>query len=495
MSNTSNYIESLIKETESQLLVFSAGIDHEQIGKTVCSFLNAKGGKLILGVDHDKKITGIKDAKNKVTVLNKVLINEIIPSPAVNVDIESYKQKDILIVSVWEGAKQPYIFHGSVFYRIGNNVEKATSAQLAELIHSQEQKDERWELKPAIEAEIDDIDLHEVQTCIKEIEKADRIKDVSKEPLLFLSKFGLYQNGDFTNAAVVLFGKESVKFFPQCSVRLSVFSSDKAGEHIVYDKFFDKNLFQSVNQITEFFDLAYGVSSSFVSTDWKRVDHPKYPRHAIREAILNAFIHRDYSSYSAGFTINIYPNKLVISNNGKLPNGITVDDLAKDHLSQPFNPNIAKICFLRLWIEKIGRGTIKMIQQCNDLGFKTPVWTATTSTITITFPDLSIPFNYSEGISEGISEGLNKLIAKSSNEGISEGLSEGLKDSLLEIIHLLIKHKSLRISELSVKLNKPQKTLERHVSILKEIGAIKYLGSKRTGGYSVTKDLLKKTSK
>ena len=491
MSKTITYIKTVLEEPESQSLEFRSVIDNEYIGRTVCSFLNAKGGHLILGIDSDKKLKGVSDADKNAATIKNMLTNELIPEPAVSVDVEKYKKKDLIIITVWEGTKQPYIYCGTVYYRVAEKAVKATSEQLAELIHRQKEKGERWEAKPAIEAELEDIDLSEVNACIKDVESSCREKDLPNEPLSFLSKFGLYKNGDFTNAAVVLFGKEPVRFFPQCKVRLSVFQSDKAGDHIVYDKFFEKNLFQSINQITDLFDLAYGVSSSFKSSDWKRIDHPNYPRLAIREAILNAFIHRDYSYYTASLSINIYPDKLVISNNGKLPVGLSVEDLAKDHLSQPFNPDIAHICFLRNWIEKIGRGTIKMIQQCNDLGFEPPVWNATASIVSVTFPGLTIPFNYSEGISEGISEGLNRLLSAK----VYEGISEGLKDSLLEIIHLLIKHKSLRISELSVKLNKPQKTLERHVSILKEIGAIEYLGSKRTGGYSVTKDLLKKTSK
>jgi len=495
MSKSSEYIGSLIQKRQSISHEFMNEVDYLKIGKVVCGFLNAKGGNLILGLDEHKKLTGIPDARNIVAELKRMLINEIIPSPVLNVEIESFKNSELIVVSVWQGSRQPYIFRGSVYFRIGKDTKKATSQQLVQLLHSQEIKNERWEIKPAAGAEINDIDLNEVRSCIKETLKAGRIKDIPEEPLSFMSKLGLYENGEFTNSSIVLFGKEPVKFFPQCSIRLSVFSSDKAGENIVYDKFFESNLFQSVNQITEFFDLAYGVSSSFKSNEWRRIDQLRYPKLAIREAILNAFIHRDYSSFSASFTVNIYPDKLVISNNGRLPEGMSVDDLAKDHLPQPFNPDIAKVCFLRNWIEKIGRGTIKMIEQCNDLGFNVPVWKATSSTVSVTFPGLTIPFNYSEGISEGISEGLNKLLTKSVSEGINEGISEGLKEDLVEILKLLIKEKGLRISEISEKLKKPQKTLERHVKILKVISAIEYKGSKRTGGYELSTIFLRKIKK
>lgn len=242
--------------------------------------------------------------------------------------------------------------------------------------------------------------------------------------------------------------------------------------------------------------MAYGVSSSFKSTDWKRNDKLGFPRLATREAILNAIIHRDYSSYSSSVAINIYPDKLQITSYGKLPKGITVKSLSEDHLSVPVNPDIAHIFFLRKWIEKIGISTVKMIAQCKEQGFEVPVWRTTGNAVTVTFPGISVPFDYNEGISEGISEGLNSLIADYYNGGINEGTSKGitdsLKESMLEIINLLIKNKSLRASEIAERLNKPYKTIERHLKILKDINAITYKGSKRAGGYEVTNKLFEK---
>ena len=192
--------------------------------------------------------------------------------------------------------------------------------------------------------------------------------------------------------------------------------------------------------------------------------------------------------------INIYPDKLQIASYGKLPKGVTIKSLSQDHLSIPVNPDIAHIFFLRKWIEKIGIGTVKMIAQCKIQGFKIPVWSVKGNAVTVTFPDVSVPFDYSEGITEGITEGLNKLLSDYDNEGITEGTSKGitdsLKESMLEIIELLIKGENMRASEIAEKLSKPYKTIERHIKILKEINAITYEGSKRAGGYRVSKWLI-----
>lgn len=481
-----NYIQDLLQKKESATLEFKARFDKVECAKVICSFLNRDGGHLVIGVEESEKITGVQNAKKLAVEFQNYLISEIVPEPAISVDIQKIGKNELLVISVWKGTNQPYIFNGGVYYRVGSSTVQANSKQLAELIHKETDRNQRWETKSAIEVEVEDIDLNEVLDCIKDANNTGREQSLPDNPLQFLNKYGLYKNGDFTNAAVVLFGKNPVKFFPQVRVRLSVFKTDKTGEELLYDKIFDHNLFKSIRQITDFFDLAYGVSSSFQSTKWTRTDKVSFPRLAIREAILNAFVHRDYSSFSSSIAINIYPDKLQINSYGSLPKGISVKSLSEDHLSIPVNPDIAHIFFLRGWIEKIGIGTVKMIAHCKDLGFKPPVWKVKDNTVSVTFPDVTVPFNFNEGITEGITEGIIKLIDEGIDKGLIEGITEGVKESMIQIVSLILTEKSIRASEIAEKLEKPYKTLERHISMLKQLGAIEYIGSKRAGGYEVT---------
>jgi len=486
------YIIDLLKKKESATLEFKAQFDKNEVGKVICSFLNRDGGQLVLGIEENQKVTGIKDAEKLASEIQNFLTAEIVPEPAVSVDVQTVEKKNLLVVSVWQGTNQPYIFKGGVYYRVGSSTIQADSKQLAALIHKETERNQRWETKSAIEVEVEEIDLNEVLECIKEANLAGREQNLPDNPLQFLGKYGLFKNGDLTNAAVVLFGKNPVKYFPQVQVRLSVFKTDKSGEKLLYDKIFDGNLFKSIRQITDFFDLAYGVSSTFQSAKWRRTDKPSFPRLAIREAILNAFIHRDYSSFSSKIAINVYPDKLQISSYGCLPKGISIKSLSEDHLSVPVNPTIAQIFFLRNWIELIGIGTVKMIDQCKKLGFKIPVWNQKDNTVNVVFPDVKVPFNYGEGITEGITEGLNNLIVKAIDEGITEGITEGLINTYLAVIEVLIKNGSLKVTQLANEIGKSAKTVERYVAFLKEIGAIEYEGSKKAGGYRVTDSLLKR---
>lgn len=492
MSNKdNNYIEDLLAKKESATLEFKKFATKETVAEVLCSFLNRDGGQLIIGAEEGRRIVGFKDAEEISKHIQSYVVSSIIPEPAVSFDIQYADEKSIVVFTVWKGINQPYIYNGSVYLRTGNETRKSSSQELAEIIHKSSLNNQRWETKPAIEVEIDDIDLSEVKKCISDVNKTGRETDVPNDPLQFLSKYNMYKNGDFTNAAVILFGNNPVAFYPQVRVRLTVFQSDKTGDKILYDKLFDDNLFKSIEQITDFFDLAFGVTSSFNKSDWKRKDKLKFPRLAIREALLNAFIHRDYSSFSSSIAINIYPDRLEINSYGSLPEGISVTSLSEDHLSIPVNPAIAHIFFLRNWIEKIGIGTVKMIANCEELGFKAPQWKVLDNTVSVVFPDVVIPFKHSEGINEGINEGITLLLNESKNEGINEGLSEGLKDSLIEILNLINIEESIRASNITDILDKPYKTIERHIKLLKDIGAIEYKGSKRTGGYQITEHLRK----
>jgi len=201
----------------------------------------------------------------------------------------------------------------------------------------------------------------------------------------FLSRYGLYQNGNLTNAAVVLFAKEPARYIPQCRVRLTVYSSSKTGVAFDYDRLLEGNLFDNIDNIIQFFETNIGLTSQFEKQKWQRIDKPRYPIQALREGVLNALMHRDYSNVSGSATISIYPDKLEITNYGELPKELKTSDLKRNHLSLPRNPDIAHVSFLRGWIEKIGRGTLKIVEDCKEAGMREPRWTSKSGFTTLTF--------------------------------------------------------------------------------------------------------------
>ncbi|AAY39954.1 ATP-dependent DNA helicase recG [Pseudomonas syringae pv. syringae B728a] len=107
---------------------------------------------------------------------------------------------------------------------------------------------------------------------------------------------------------------------------------------------------------------------------------------AIREGIVNAFAHRDYSSFSGGIKVEISPVRLQIWNSGSLPDGVDADKLQQGHISVLRNPDIAHALYLQGYMEKLGRGSVLIRQACEENGLAPPVWYSEgNSGVTLTF--------------------------------------------------------------------------------------------------------------
>ncbi len=479
-------IRDLIQQGESEQLELKADVRNEVIAKTICGFLNGEGGQVVVGVTDKGKVVGVSNAEKIETELQRYLIENIVPEAPVTVSREQVGDQNILLVKVWGGSKKPYVFGGSIFYRRGSQTVPATSKEISELIHTRQQTDVHWERQPALRVELNDLDPEEIRNTINHINESGRGKKLSDDILEFLSYHGLYQNGHMSNAAVLLFGKEPARFIPQCRVRFSVFGSGKIGASFSEDRLLEGNLFKNIEDIQDLFKKHIAFRSEFDKTRWQRTDGFLYPMAALREGVMNALVHRDYSNVAGTASVLVYPDKLEISNYGKLPNQIKLADLKRNHVSLPHNPDIAQICFLKGYIEKIGRGTLKIVEACKNAGLREPVWSAEDSSIKLTFFSKVKVASVDKGLSGGITEGVSKeVLAKV--EGVTEGVTEDVKDKIKRILLVVYMNEGLKIPEIAHKIEAPMKSVERYVKQLRDAALIEFKGAPRTGGYFVAK--------
>jgi len=485
-------LHSLLKEGESDQLEFKTSIDKIAIGKTICSFLNAKGGRLLLGVDEDGNVKGITNALNQAEDLKIYLLSEIVPEAPITISNEPINDKQIVLLKVYKGSKQPYIFDGNIYYRKGQDTVKATSSQISELIHGRQKSEIHWERKPAINVELEDLDERLILSTIEESRRNHRGNFESNDILDFLSYYGLYENGYFSNACVILFAKNPAKFIPQVRVRLTEYADSKTGNSLFRDEVLEGNLFDIQDRLERYISNL-GVRSVFSNNQWKRVDF-KFPIKALQEGVINALMHRDYSSPSSSAVISIYTDKIIISNSGHLPGDLKVSELKRSHTSHPVNPDIAHIVFLRGLIDKLGRGTLKVLEECHKEGLKDPVWKDGGDGVTLTFNGpRALPNkknarddDYSADVNDGIRDGLNKLLDAAANDGLINGISDGIKMELLRIVTLLDDNGGMNTNDIIDAADKSKPTIERYLSILKNAYIVKFTGSKKTGGYFLT---------
>ena len=489
---TEQLIKDLLKQEESGQLEFKEVVRKDAIGKTICGFLNNQGGQLLIGIADNKEIKGIKDADKWQFEIEQYLIKELVPEAPVMVSVEKFGDKQLLLIKVWEGSKQPYIFNGSIYYRRNDRTIQASSKEISELIHKRQETEIHWERQAALGVELEDLDMDEIKKTMDAALSDNKMKDIKKEPLDFLSYYGLLQNGNFTNAAVVLFAKKPSRFIPQARVRVSFLDQGKTDDVFRDDQLLEGNLFKNIEAIQYFFEKHLLFNRKFENDNWKRTDDYVFPMTALREGVMNALVHREYGLVSSSLSIIIYPNKLEITNSGKSP--FKQSELRKNHLSMPYNPDIAHIVFLRGYIEKIGRGTLKIIDACKQAGTKAPVWEIGEQTVKLTFfSDVKLGGTIggaTKVADKGTTEGANDGVIEGAIEGAIRGLTKGVKDKLANLLMAISVNEGNRVPDYKEATGLPDSSMERYIKQLKDGGLIEFRGAAaHTGGYYLTKKM------
>jgi ATP-dependent DNA helicase RecG len=483
-------IENLIKQDRGSRLEFrpQAGID--AIAKTITAFINAQGGDMVIGVDDDKNVVGVDDASSLSETIKTSLIERIRPTAPISVQVIEYKRKQVILISVWEGARKPYQYKGVVYNRKGKTTIIPDSENFSEIISERKKSDFHWERMPVLGAELSDLDSGQIEKTIRQYRqyKPDTVIAGAED---FLIQTGLIQNGSITNACITLFGTEPVRFIPQSRIRLTLYPSDRTTNEFIDDRFFDGNVFDNIEKIFNYLDVIYG--KTYHINNFVRDERPNYPVLALREGIMNAIVHRDYNSAKGFMQISIYSDRTEIGNYGGLPEGITVPELKVEHNSILRNPDIAQMCFYRKYIEMLGSGTLRMIRDCKSNKYKIPQWTDRNNVTTVVFPGVSHN-KKDEGIVRGLSEGLDKSVILAI-EGLGEELSEGLnevKGRYAKILLALFGNDGIQMTDMETLTNIPYKSIERYIKTLKDKGLVERRGSKKTGGYYLSEETRKK---
>ena len=219
------------------------------------------------------------------------------------------------------------------------------------------------------------------------------------------------EKGRISNSAVLLFGKRPQKFFITSEVKCVQFFGNVVEKPLPAYQICRGTLFDMIDQATAFVmdrvDLAVGTraegKTASVPTNYE------LPPDAVKEAIVNAVAHRDYTS-NGSVQVMLFRNRLEVWNPGQLPYGLTVSKLLEPHKSLPANPLIADPLFWTGYVDKVGTGTEDIVNLCKEKGLKEPEYHQEED-----FRVVIWRRNPEKGLSEGLSEGLSK--------GLSKGLS------------------------------------------------------------------------
>ncbi len=339
--------------------------------KAVSAFANSGGGVLIIGLDDRGKPTGLKKVKRLLEDIPNTIRNKLGIIPSVELD-----KKDIIKVTV-APCSVPISYNGKYYFRSGSTVQELRGKDLADFLVKK--SGSTWDDVVEKRAAFEEIDNDSIEKFKKHA--VDRIPSIIKETdnTLLLQKLNLIDDGDLKRAAVLLFGNDPQKFYRQSVMRIGKFISDT---EIQTTDIVKGNLFAQLESALEILRTKYLLSKIKYEGIHRR-DILEYPYEALREALINALIHRDYSGTSQ-IQIRVYPDKLMIMNEGKLPPEVPVEKLKTNHLSIPRNALLAEIFYYAGFIESWGHGTIKIVDNCIEQGLPEPDFMEENGVMTVT---------------------------------------------------------------------------------------------------------------
>jgi ATP-dependent DNA helicase RecG len=348
---------------------------HDDYLKWVCGFANAFGGTIFIGKDDNGNVTHLEEYKKLLESIPNKIREHLGIIAEVNLHQENGAHYIEIVVPIYT---VPVSLRGRYYYRTGSTKIELTGNALNEFLLKKSGK--TWDnvTEPAVTFE--DIDSESVKAFIKDAQKSGRMPDVSdlSTEELF-EKLRLSDNGEIKRAAIILFGKDPNRFYPNVLVKMGRFGNDDAD--LKFQETEEGNLIQLLKNVPN--QLNYKFFTKPIDFEgMQRVEKGEYPVAALREMILNALVHRTYMG--SMIQLRVYDNKLTLWNEGNLPEGMELESLKRHHISRPRNPIIADICFKAGYIDSWGRGTLKIINSCKDAGLPEPTITALDGGILVT---------------------------------------------------------------------------------------------------------------
>ena len=335
--------------------------------KWICGFANASGGKMYIGIDDKGNITGISDVKKLAEDLpNKV---KDILGVLVDVNIKNDLGKDYLEI-ITDGYPYPVNYKGKYYYRTGATNQELKGAALDKFLLGKQGL--KWDGTPepyTSETDLSDLAFKLFKDRATETQRFD--EDVQDDsPRELLEKLNLFAVGGYLKkASILLFHPKPEKIFTGATIKIGFFKTD---DDLAYQDEVRGSLFEQVDKVMDLLITKY-LKAQITYKGVQRKETFPVPVGALREAVLNAIVHKDYSS-GIPIQISVYEDKLIIWNEGELPENWTVAKLKMKHPSRPYNPDIANAFFRSGLIESWGRGTIKIFNEAKAAKIPVPIF-------------------------------------------------------------------------------------------------------------------------
>ena len=324
----------------------------ESLAKEIVGFANMNGGQILMGVEDDGSVSGIQRDNFHEWLMDTVVGRCIHPFILPDYEEVAFEDKRIAVVKIHQGNNKPYVLRHNdredIYVRYGNTCQLATREQQARLFESGGLLSA--EKFPVHGTTIEDLDERRYEEYFYNILQYSLKEDLQK--LLVNHNFlvGEPPNLSCSYFAYALFAKAPKLRLPQAGLRLTVYAGEDKEYNALFDRDFDIPLveYRGSNQISDSVETALHENIHFQEyvsrEELKHMTRKRvwdYPEEVIRELVINALIHRDWTKQDY-VRVVIYANRFEITSPGALPNGMTVERI-KSGVTIQRNPLSARI--------------------------------------------------------------------------------------------------------------------------------------------------------
>lgn len=359
----------------SELIALGEGFTTEfkraetsSLGREICAFANATGGVILIGVKDSGEVVGVADHNG---LKSRVQATARSADPPIAIDVTSVD--GVLCVRVPEQHGKPYSFGGRFFMREGANSQQMSREEIREFFFKEG-------LIRFDEMQCGDFHIENDLTNEKWVKFCQRARiPEDLEPVSALANLHLLRAGEMTNAGAWLLADDITRYTLQARVICTVFRG-ATKTHILDRREFDTDLFSIFEDCMAY--LQSRLNTALIPHALGRDERLELPEGALREALVNAIVHRDYRS-TANVQVHVFRDRLEIVTPGGLPAGMREEDLGTK--SVPRNPLLFGMFYRMGLVEQVGSGIRRIRELCRDYGIAEPIIDVSENWVTTTF--------------------------------------------------------------------------------------------------------------
>ena len=361
--NHKSKIKSLIEQGENSAIEFkSSSVRPEKLARELVAFANSSGGTLLLGVEDDGTVSGLKDREHVEEWVANIVRNNIVPAISPSIQQLTFENKQIVRIDIPRGMDKPYqTIDGKFWIRVGSTNRMATKEELSRLF--QQAGLVHFDIAPlegTLPSDLDSKKLDEYWSTYYDINYS-KLEAIEQKRLLMnadiLSKED--ENECASVGGLLIFGIEPQRKLPQSSITFAIFNGLFVTNDLLDKHEIKGTLAELIRQASA--KIETFIPKPSIIKGMVREEKPAIPSKVIREALVNAVCHRDYSIGNRRITIFIFKDRLEITSPGRLPNTLNIEKILTGN-SAPRNNFILKYLDNMKFIDGLGRG-VPMIKQ------------------------------------------------------------------------------------------------------------------------------------